>query len=88
MAPASQQSAEHTPLLVIGAGPYGVATAARARSQGIDTFPVLDEDFQSSVPALYFTGFAATRDFGPFFGFTKGCPAAASLLVDGILSQS
>jgi len=50
-----------------------------------DGYPVLDERFQTSVPGLYITGFAATRDFGPFFGFTKGCPAAASLTVDGLL---
>ncbi|MDP9134148.1 MAG: dimethylaniline monooxygenase, partial [Actinomycetota bacterium] len=28
---------EHTPLLVIGAGPYGLATAAEARRLGIPT---------------------------------------------------
>jgi FAD-dependent urate hydroxylase len=50
-----------------------------------DGYPVLDEWFQTSVPGLYVTGFAATRDFGPFFGFTKGCPAAARLVVDGLL---
>ena len=26
-------------------------------------------------------GFVATRDFGPFFGFVRGCPAAATLIV-------
>lgn len=40
-------------------------------------FPVLDDRFQSSIPDLYFTGQTATRDFGPFFGFGIGCPAAA-----------
>ena len=40
-------------------------------------FPVLDDGFQSSIPDLYFTGQTATRDFGPFFGFGIGCPAAA-----------
>ena len=50
-----------------------------------DGFPVLDEGSQSSIPGLYFVGFAATRDFGPFFGFTKGCPAAASIVVDDLL---
>ena len=40
-------------------------------------FPVLDDLFQSSIPGLYFTGQTATRDFGPFFGFGIGCPAAA-----------
>jgi hypothetical protein len=46
-----------------------------------DGFPVLDESLQSSCPGLYFTGFSATRDFGPFFGFTRGCPVAAELIV-------
>ena len=40
-------------------------------------FPVLDDQFQSDIPGLYFTGQTATRDFGPFFGFGIGCPAAA-----------
>jgi hypothetical protein len=26
-------------------------------------------------------GFASTRDFGPFYGFTKGCPSAAQIAV-------
>lgn len=51
----------------------------------VDGFPALDEGFQSSVPGLYFTGFAASRDFGPFFGFTKGCPVAAVLLVNAVM---
>jgi cation diffusion facilitator CzcD-associated flavoprotein CzcO len=53
----------------------------------VDGFPVLDEAFQSSIAGLYITGFAATRDFGPFFGFTKGCPAAATLIVDDLLRR-
>jgi cation diffusion facilitator CzcD-associated flavoprotein CzcO len=48
----------------------------------VDGFPALDEYFESSIPGLYFPGFAASRDFGPFFGFTKACPAAAVLIVD------
>ena len=43
-------------------------------------FPVLDEAMQSSQPGLYLPGFTATQDFGPFFGFVKGAPAAASLV--------
>jgi hypothetical protein len=31
------------------------------------------------------TGFAATRDFGPFYGFTKGCPSSARIAVDEML---
>lgn len=53
----------------------------------VDGFPVLDENFQSSIPGLYFPGFASSRDFGPFFGFTKGCPAAAKLIVDRLKDQ-
>ena len=48
----------------------------------------LDEAFQSSLPGLYIPGFASTRDFGPFFGFTKGCPAAATLIVDDLLQRA
>jgi thioredoxin reductase len=49
-----------------------------------DGFPVLDENFQSSVPRLFVTGFPATRDFGPFFGFVRGCPVAATLTTAGL----
>ena len=37
-----------------------------------DGFPVLDEDFQTSLAGLYVPGFPSTRDFGPFFGFVAG----------------
>jgi len=36
------------------------------------------------VPGLFVTGFAATRDFGPFFGFVRGCPVAAALTTAGL----
>ena len=49
-----------------------------------DGFPVLDEHFQSSLPGLFVTGFLATRDFGPFFGFVRGCPVAARLTTAGL----
>jgi FAD-dependent urate hydroxylase len=52
-----------------------------------DGFPVLDDAFQTSLPGLFMPGFTATRDFGPFFGFTKGCPAAADLVVRGLMRQ-
>jgi cation diffusion facilitator CzcD-associated flavoprotein CzcO len=53
----------------------------------VDGHPRLDHGSQSSVPGLYFAGYAATRDFGPFFGFTKGCPAAASIIVGDLLAR-
>jgi FAD-dependent urate hydroxylase len=53
-----------------------------------DGFPVLDEAFQTSLSGLFMPGFTGTRDFGPFFGFTKGCPAAADLVVRGLTGGS
>jgi cation diffusion facilitator CzcD-associated flavoprotein CzcO len=49
-----------------------------------DGYPVLDESFQSSIPGLFFPGLAATKDFGLFFGFVRGCPVAARLIVERI----
>jgi FAD-dependent urate hydroxylase len=49
-------------------------------------FPVLDEAF-GALPGLYLPGFAATRDFGPFFGFVRGTPAAAQLIVEDLLRR-
>ena len=66
----------------VGRVPYLAGVAGRL--QAADGFPVLDETFQTSLPGLYLPGFAATRDFGPFFGFTKGCPAAAELVTRGL----
>ena len=50
-----------------------------------DGFPDLSEGFETTLPGLYTVGFLATRDFGPFYGFTKGCPSAARLVVDEML---
>lgn len=50
----------------------------------VDGFPALDPEFQTSLPSLYVTGLAATRDFGPFFGFTVGCPVAAKIVGDAV----
>jgi cation diffusion facilitator CzcD-associated flavoprotein CzcO len=52
-----------------------------------DGFPMLDEAFGASLPGLYLAGFAATRDFGPFFAFVKGSPAAATLIVRDLLAR-
>ena len=50
--------------------------------------PVLDESFGTNLPGLYITGFSAVNDFGPFFGFVKGGPAAATLVVRSLLSRN
>jgi cation diffusion facilitator CzcD-associated flavoprotein CzcO len=51
-------------------------------------FPTLDDTFMSSLPGLYLPGFTATADFGPFFGFVKGAPAAATLIVNDLLTRA
>jgi cation diffusion facilitator CzcD-associated flavoprotein CzcO len=53
-----------------------------------DGFPVLDESFQTTLGGLYITGFSATKDFGPFFGFVKAAPAAATLVVHDVLART
>jgi hypothetical protein len=50
-----------------------------------DGFPDLSPGFETSLEDLYITGFSSTRDFGPFYGFTKGCPSSARLVVDEML---
>lgn len=52
-----------------------------------DGFPVLNASFGTSIEGLYVTGFSATRDFGPFFGFVKGSPAAATLIARDLLAR-
>jgi cation diffusion facilitator CzcD-associated flavoprotein CzcO len=52
----------------------------------VNGFPALDPEFQTSLPNLYVTGLAATRDFGPFFGFTVGCPVAAKIIGDAVVN--
>jgi cation diffusion facilitator CzcD-associated flavoprotein CzcO len=51
-----------------------------------DGFPVLDEHFQTSIPGLFVTGFAATQDFGPIFGIVRGAPVAGTIIAAGLAS--
>ena len=67
--------------------PYLSHESISSNLQTYEGFPVLDEYFQSSVPGLFMTGLVATRDFGPFFGFVKGCPAAARIIVNRIITS-
>jgi cation diffusion facilitator CzcD-associated flavoprotein CzcO len=53
----------------------------------VEDYPVLDTEFQSNLPNLYVTGLAATRDFGPFFGFTVACPVAAKIIGEQVASH-
>lgn len=42
--------------------------------------PALDAQFQSSVPGLYFVGFASSASFGPLFRFVAGAKYTAARL--------
>jgi thioredoxin reductase len=49
-----------------------------------DGFPVLDPDFQTSVPGLSIAGFPSTRDFGPCFGFVAGATTTAHIIGEAL----
>jgi cation diffusion facilitator CzcD-associated flavoprotein CzcO len=51
-------------------------------------FPILDEQFQTSVPRLFITSMPATQDFGPFFGFTVSVRASAKLICKAVKARS
>jgi thioredoxin reductase len=77
---------------VIAASGYRADLAAVSYLAGVldrvsvtDGFPDLSPGFETSLPGLFVTGFSATRDFGPFYGFTKGCPSAARIAVGEML---
>jgi NADPH-dependent 2,4-dienoyl-CoA reductase/sulfur reductase-like enzyme len=53
-----------------------------------DGWPVLDPDFQTSIPGLYIPGFPSTRDFGPFFGFVAGATTTAAIIGDALVADS
>jgi len=63
---------------------YLVEEIARGHLKLSDGYPALDDDFQTSLPGLYITGQAATRDFGPCFGFVRGCIASARIVVSAL----
>ena len=66
-----------------------LASVPYLRALPIETrngFPRLDPACRRRIPGLYLPGFAATQDFGPFFGFVKGAPAAAELIARDLLT--
>jgi thioredoxin reductase len=52
----------------------------RAQMRRIDRAPRLDENFQTSVPGLYFVGPASAASFGPLFRFVVGAHYTAATL--------
>jgi cation diffusion facilitator CzcD-associated flavoprotein CzcO len=63
---------------------YLADDVASGRLKVDDGFPILDDNVQTTLPGLYITGQASTRDFGPFFGFIRGCIASARIIVAGV----
>jgi thioredoxin reductase len=51
-------------------------------------FPVLDEQFQTSVPGLFITGLPATQDFGPFFGFMNSARLSARVIGHALVNRN
>jgi hypothetical protein len=54
--------------------------ALRAQLRTVQRTPVLDRNFQSSVPGLYFAGAIAANSFGPLLRFAYGADFAARRL--------
>ena len=54
------------------------------RSRNANGFPALDEHFTTSLAGLHITGFTATQDFG----FVRGAPAAASIIIDALAGRT
>ncbi len=67
----------------LGAVPYLAGVLERVSLT--DGFPDLSPGFETTLGGLFVTGFASTRDFGPFYGFTKGCPSSARIAVEEML---
>jgi cation diffusion facilitator CzcD-associated flavoprotein CzcO len=63
---------------------YLAESVRHGRLKVNDGFPVLDEDFQTTVPGLHIVGQPSVPYFGPFFGFVRGCIASARIVVAGL----
>jgi hypothetical protein len=48
--------------------------------------PVLDAQFQTSVPGLFITSMPANQDFGPFFAFTVSVRTSARIIGRALLA--
>jgi thioredoxin reductase len=70
----------------IGRVPFLARGNVLARLQTDAGCPVLDEHLQTSVPGLFVTSMAATRDFGPFFAFTVAVRSSAHLIGQALQS--
>jgi cation diffusion facilitator CzcD-associated flavoprotein CzcO len=46
--------------------------------------PILNNQFESSIPGLYFAGFSAARSFGPLYRFVVGADASARRVANSV----
>jgi thioredoxin reductase len=59
-----------------------IGRSVRGGLRCVDHTPILDRQFQSSVPGLYFTGLTAANSFGPLLRFAYGAGFVARRLTD------
>ena len=49
--------------------------------------PILNNNFESSVPRLYFVGVSSLSSFGPLYRFLQGNDAAARRIAEVVARQ-
>jgi cation diffusion facilitator CzcD-associated flavoprotein CzcO len=67
--------------------PFLANGTALAQVDVRDGFAALDTTFQTSSKGLFITSMPATRDFGPFFGFTVAVRASAKIIGDEVAAR-
>ncbi|HYU76883.1 MAG TPA: hypothetical protein VEL31_29800 [Ktedonobacteraceae bacterium] len=88
-------SAPQYDVVIVGAGPYGLSTAAYTLEKGLRTAifgkplnlwrkHMLNNQFESSIPGLYFVGFSAVSSCGSLYRFVVGTKAAAQRVVSSV----
>ena len=68
--------------------PYLSAGNVMQKLETKNGFPVLDENFETSVPGLFITSMPAVQDFGPYFGFTIAARASAKIIANALRSRA
>lgn len=87
----SQRSIDH---LILGTG-YQVNVACYpflspnliGNLRVVEGYPELNNDFETSIPGLYFLGAPAAYSFGPLMRFVSGTAYSARTLTNGLIAQ-
>jgi thioredoxin reductase len=61
-------------------------SALRAKVRSVEDTPVLNRNFESSVPGLYFVGLASANSFGPLTRFAYGARFTATRILPALTS--